>query len=75
MIHLMKLSMIGLVAIASSACEKSGAAEQEREHRANAELQQAKNEATQRAQSAEAAGTAKVSRDWDALKSAVDNVQ
>jgi hypothetical protein len=55
MIRFTALSLIGLFTIASSACEKPGAAEKQREEQANAELQQAKDEAKQREQGAQAA--------------------
>jgi hypothetical protein len=48
------LSLIGFVMLGASACERTGAAEQQRERQANAELQQANNQATQQEQSAKA---------------------
>ena len=48
------LSLIGFVMLGASACEKTGAAEQQRERRANTELQQANNQATEQEQSAKA---------------------
>jgi hypothetical protein len=55
MIRFTALSLIGLIAITSPACEKPGAAEKQQEQRANAELQQAKDQAVQREQGAQAA--------------------
>ena len=53
MIRFTALSLIGLIAITSPACEKPGAAEKQQEQRANAELQQAKDQAVQREQGAQ----------------------
>jgi phosphoenolpyruvate-protein kinase (PTS system EI component) len=55
MIRFTTLSLIGLFAIASSACEKPGVAEKQREQQANAELRQARDEAIQREQGAQGA--------------------
>jgi hypothetical protein len=51
------LTLTALLAATSIACEKPGATERQKEEQANQQLAQARNEATQRTESAQAAAT------------------
>ena len=55
MIRPIALTLTGLLAAGSFGCDKAGAAERQREEQANQQVAQAKNEATQRTQGAQAA--------------------
>jgi hypothetical protein len=55
MIRPIALTLTGLLAAASLGCDKAGATERQREEQANQQLEQARNEASQRTLSAQAA--------------------